>query len=54
MFNCQVGSATYPMAKLNANYNMTVYTQLVTVDGTLKIDADRGTVSLYSDDLYGQ
>lgn len=54
MFNCQVGSATYPMAKLNANYNMTVYTQLTSVDGTLKIDAGRGTVSLYSDDLYGQ
>ena len=51
--NCHVGSATYQASKLNGNFDKIVYTQLSMVDGVLDIDVDGGSVSLYSDDVYG-
>ena len=53
MFNCHVGSATYPMSNLTGKYEKIVYTLLTIVDGSLNINANSGSVSLYSDDVYG-
>lgn len=53
MFNCHVGSATHQASILNGNYNMIVYTGVSIVDNILNISANNGSVSLFSDDLYG-